>query len=209
MILALQDAGIENDAVLRAMAAVPRHFFMDSIFARDAYKLQAMPLPASADNPDEFQTISHPYTVAWQTQLLQVEVDDKILEIGTGSGYQAAVLWAMGVRQLFSVERQQNLYSAAKKILSQMDCHPTLMLADGFEGLPQYAPFDKIIVTCGASNVPPNLKAQLAVNGRMVIPIKGASEHHLFVIVRISQNQFEATDYGKCRSFVPMLKNIC
>jgi protein-L-isoaspartate(D-aspartate) O-methyltransferase len=204
MVANLQTMGIHQPAVLRAMATVPRHFFLDSMFDKLAYDNTALPLPG--DWRDDPQTISHPLTVACQTQLLQLKPTDKVLEIGTGCGYQAAVLCAMHV-QLFSIERQQALYLFAKDILSQMNYRPTLIFGDGFEGLPQHTPFDKIIVTCGAPTLPPKLQAQLAIGGRMVIPIGTTPEHYLFAIDRISEMEFKSTNYGRCSNFVPMLQD--
>jgi protein-L-isoaspartate(D-aspartate) O-methyltransferase len=204
MIDKLQTAGIAQN-VLQAMLTVPRHFFMDSMLARDAYELQALPLSQiSTATPDENQTISHPLTVARQTQLLDVHPNDKILEIGTGSGYQTAVLCAMGA-EVFSIERQQALYEFASNILSKMNYRPMLVFGDGFEGLPQYAPYNKIIVTCGAEAVPPKLQTQMAVGGRMVIPIRHKDGHYLISVDKINSTEYKTTNYGRCRNFVPML----
>jgi protein-L-isoaspartate(D-aspartate) O-methyltransferase len=205
MIAMLQSKGIKQADVLRAMMEVPRHFFVDSMLARRAYEMKALSLPVG-DWREPPQTISHPLTVAIQTGLLQVKITDKIIEIGTGSGYQTAVLCAMGVQQMFSVERQHALHVFAKNVLDKMGYYPTLVFGDGFAGLPQYAPFDKIIVTCGADSIPPNLQAQLAVGGRMVIPVKATDGHHLIVVERDSHTAFRINDCGRCRDFVPMLK---
>jgi protein-L-isoaspartate(D-aspartate) O-methyltransferase len=203
MITSLRAAGIVRAEVLQAMAMVPRHFFVDSALARDAYRMQALPLSVT-DWREQPQTISHPLTVAMQTQILMPQADDKILEIGTGSGYQTAVLCAMGVRHVFSIERQQSLHVFAKNILSEMGWHPTLVFGDGFEGLPQYAPFNKIIVTCGAAAVPPKLVEQLARDGLMLIPIRRSAEH-LLIAMEHTINGIKATNHGRCRGFVPML----
>lgn len=205
MVAALRRAGIVQMDVLQAMAAVPRHFFLlDTMLHVHAYKLEALRL-SFGDWREERQTISNPLTVAFQTQLLRLLPDDKVLEIGTGCGYQTAVLCAMGVRQVFSIERQHSLHLFAKGVLEKMGCPAVLIFGDGFEGLPQYAPFHKIIVTCGAEDVPANLQAQLAVGGRMVIPVGQKDRRKMLVVERTSASAFKVTDCGRCRDFVPML----
>ncbi|GHT11662.1 protein-L-isoaspartate O-methyltransferase [Bacteroidia bacterium] len=199
MVEQLYHFGIDQPQVLDAMLAVPRHFFVDSALSHLAYSNLSIPIAAGAG-----QTLSHPYTVAQQTQLLQLQPTDKVLEIGTGSGYQAAVLCAMGI-QVFSIERQQALHIFAKNILAELGYQPTLVFGDGFEGLPQYAPFNKIIVTCGAASLPETLTTQLAVGGRMVIPI-GDAEQELFCYDKPSATApLICTSHGKCE-FVPMLQ---
>ncbi len=195
----LMSKGITSTQVLSAIGKVPRHFFLDSAFYRLAYDDTAVPIEAG-------QTISQPFTVATQTQLLQVKAGEKILEIGTGSGYQAAVLCALGVK-LFSIERQHKLHEKARRTLDAMGYHPTLIFGDGFEGLPKEAPFDKIIITCGASNIPQTLLEQLAVGGRMVIPVGNGEWLDMCAIDRLSETEFKQTKYGKC-AFVPMLKGV-
>ena len=155
--------GIVDKKVLDAIGNVPRHLFMDSGFVGHAYVDKAFPIAAG-------QTISQPYTVARQTELLDVKKGDKILEIGTGSGYQAAVLLEMGA-VLFTIERQKELYAKVHKFLPEIGYNPACFFGDGYKGLPNFAPFDKIIVTAGATYIPEDLKQQLAINGRMVIPV--------------------------------------
>lgn len=195
----LAEKGITDANVLSAIGKIPRHFFLDSALDKVAYEDKAVPIEAG-------QTISQPFTVATQTQLLRVKAGEKILEIGTGSGYQAAVLCAMGA-ELYSIERQQTLYEKAKHTLSAMDFRPTLVFGDGFEGLSAQAPFAKIIITCGAGQVPQALLEQLAVGGRMVIPVGNGKWLDMCAIDRLNETEFKQTKYGKC-AFVPMLKGV-
>lgn len=160
----LQDKGIKDKKVLEAIKIIPRHLFLDSSFEDFAYQDKAFPIGAN-------QTISQPYTVAFQTQLLQVKRDDKILEIGTGSGYQTAVLVAMGAK-VYSVERQKELFKQTSVLLPKLGYRTKhLSFGDGYKGLPDYAPFDSIIVTAGAPIIPQALMAQLKIGGRLVIPL--------------------------------------
>lgn len=191
--------GVSDARVLTAMGNVPRHFFLESGLDKIAYDDRALPIGVG-------QTISQPCTVGWQTQLLSVAPGEKVLEIGTGSGYQAAVLCELGA-VLYSIERQHLLHSKAKSLLAQMGYHPTLVYGDGFEGLPACAPFAKIIVTCGASHVPQPLLSQLAVNGRMVIPVKAEKSLHMFVFDKVSQTEIRQIKLEEC-SFVPMLQGV-
>lgn len=194
----LKIKGIKNPEVLAAIGKVPRHLFMESTFLQFAYKDQAFPIGAG-------QTISQPLTVAVQTQLLEVEKNDKILEVGTGSGYQAAVLLEMGAK-VFTIERQKELYMKVHKFLPEIGYNPACFFGDGYKGLPDFAPFDKIIVTAGAPFVPEDLKMQLKIGGRMVIPVgheQRRQEMHL--IVRISENDFRNEKHGGF-VFVPLLK---
>src|SRR6056297_441357 len=154
--------GIQNEEVIRAIETVPRHFFMESGFVKFAYKDQAFPIGNN-------QTISQPYTVAFQTELLDPKKHEKVLEIGTGSGYQAAILLEMGVK-LYSIERYRELYLKAKKILNKMGYQPYLFYGDGYKGQPTYAPYDKILITAGTTEIPQDLLDQLKVEGRMVVP---------------------------------------
>ncbi|MDR1226253.1 MAG: protein-L-isoaspartate(D-aspartate) O-methyltransferase [Prevotellaceae bacterium] len=195
----LREKGIADERVLSAIAKIPRHFFLDSALDRHAYDDKAIPIAAG-------QTISQPYTVAMQTQLLQVVPGEKVLEIGTGSGYQAAVLCEMGA-SLFSIERQQELHAFAKKMLGKMGYKPHLIFGDGFAGIPEEAPFSKIIVTCGAASLPQALLEQLAVGGRMVIPVGGESVQQMYVVERLNEHDFKQIKYGMC-SFVPMLQGV-
>ena len=156
--------GVKNKKVLEAIKSIPRHLFMDSSFEDHADEDKAFPIAAD-------QTISQPYTVAFQTELLEIERGNTVLEIGTGSGYQTAVLCELGAK-VYSIERQQELYKKTKIFLSKIGYRPKyLSFGDGYKGLPEYAPFDKIIVTAGAPYVPKALLSQLKVGGRLVIPI--------------------------------------
>ncbi|MBU2525493.1 MAG: protein-L-isoaspartate(D-aspartate) O-methyltransferase [Bacteroidetes bacterium] len=194
----LEEKGIKDEAVLQAIRSVPRHLFLDSSFEAHAYQDKAFPIAAS-------QTISQPYTVAFQSSLLQAKPGQKILEIGTGSGYQAAVLCAMQMK-VYSIERQSELFKKTKVLLQKLGYKPKfLTFGDGYKGLPDYAPFDGIIVTAAAPTIPKALMAQLKVGGRMVIPV-GADTQDMYVIYRKSATDFEKKTYGKFR-FVPMLEN--
>lgn len=193
----LRIKGIKDENVLRAIENVPRHLFMESSFINFAYKDQAFPIGSG-------QTISQPYTVAFQTQLLQVGKDDKILEVGTGSGYQAAVLSEMGAK-VFTIERQKELFIKAQSFLPSIGYHPACFFGDGYLGLPGFAPFDKILVTAGAVSVPAALKEQLKTGGRLVIPVGGENRQEMMVIVRISEEEFRSEKHGGF-IFVPLLK---
>lgn len=193
----LMKKGIEDKNVLEAMNMVPRHLFMDSAFEEYAYRDEAFPIAAG-------QTISHPYTVAFQTSLLHVNEGDKILEIGTGSGYQTAVLVAMGA-DVFSIERQKDLYDYSRIILNKIKFKPKYQtFGDGYKGLPAFAPFDKIIVTAGAPELPQELLKQLKVGGILVIPI-GVTNQKMYTYLRLDENNFEVFEFGDYQ-FVPMLE---
>lgn len=193
----ISEKGITNKKVLNAIAAVPRHLFMDSGFADFAYQDKAFPIGAE-------QTISQPYTVAFQTELLEIVPNDKILEIGTGSGYQTAVLLEMGAK-VFTIERQQELFKKTKLFLPKIGYKPKMMIfGDGYKGWPSEAPFDGIIVTAGAPFVPNDLLAQLMVGGKLIIPI-GDDEQIMTMFVRTSETDFEKHELGRFK-FVPMLK---
>lgn len=190
--------GIKSKEVLEAMSRIPRHLFMDSALESHAYEDKAFPIASN-------QTISQPYTVAFQTELLQVKAGDKILEVGTGSGYQAAVLIEMGVK-LYTIERQNELYKIAKRFLPKLGYRPKYMsFGDGYKGLVEYAPFDGIIVTAGAPIVPKDLLSQLKIEGKLVIPV-GESIQIMTVITRKSKTAFSKKEYGEFR-FVPLLKD--
>lgn len=193
----LKIKGIRDEKVLEAIGKVPRHLFMESSFINFAYKDQAFPIGAG-------QTISQPYTVAFQTQLLQVAGNEKVLEVGTGSGYQAAVLIEMGAR-VFTIERQKELFQKVQAFLPEIGYHPALFFGDGYEGLPNFAPFDKILVTAGAPDVPVALKQQLKVGGRMVIPVGNETRQEMLVITRLSEEEFKSEKHGGF-VFVPLLK---
>ncbi|MDD2380392.1 MAG: protein-L-isoaspartate(D-aspartate) O-methyltransferase [Mariniphaga sp.] len=193
----LKIKGIRDEKVLAAIGRVPRHLFMESSFLSFAYKDQAFPIGAG-------QTISQPFTVAFQTWLLQVEKNDRILEIGTGSGYQAAVLLEMGAR-VFTLERQMELFQKTQALLPEMGYFPACFFGDGWEGLPNLAPFDKILVTAGTDRIPDALKSQLKIGGRMVIPVGHESRQEMLSVVRTSEEEFKTEKHGGF-VFVPLLK---
>mgnify|MGYP000524837419 CR=1 FL=1 len=193
----LKIKGIRNEKVLDAIGKVPRHLFMESTFLQFAYKDQAFPIGAG-------QTISQPFTVGMQTQLLEIEKGEKVLEVGTGSGYQAAVLLEMGAR-VFTIERQKELYNKVHKFLPEIGYNPACFFGDGYKGLPNFAPFDKIIVTAGAPCVPEDLKFQLAINGRMVIPVGSEHRQEMTVVIRVTENEYKIEKHGDY-VFVPLLK---
>jgi protein-L-isoaspartate(D-aspartate) O-methyltransferase len=194
----VREKGIKDESVLNAMMKVPRHFFFDKAFINQAYSDHAFQIGAG-------QTISQPYTVAYQTSLLSLSRGEKVLEIGTGSGYQTCILCEMGAK-VFSIERQKELFDKAKVILPLMGYSPKLFYGDGYKGQPSFAPFDKILVTCGAPSVPEELVKQLKVGGLMVIPV-GAGEVQIMTFIRkISENEIEKKELKEFR-FVPMLEN--
>ena len=188
--------GIDDEQVLQAMDQVPRHLFMDSGFLDHAYSDKAFPIAAD-------QTISQPFTVAKQTELLQCLAGQKILEIGTGSGYQSAVLVALGVH-LYTIERQNELFKKASFLLKKIGLNPKkLIFGDGYKGYPEQAPYDGIIVTAGAPFVPMPLLAQLKIGGRLVIPL-GEKDQIMTLFVRVSEKKFDKSNHGPCK-FVPLL----
>ena len=193
----LKRKGIRDERVLAAIAAVPREQFVDSSMAEYAYLDRPLPI-------EEGQTISQPYTVAFQTELLQLKPGEKVLEIGTGSGYQAAVLCEMGV-EVYSIERYQALYLTAKETLNKLGYYPQLYYGDGYEGLPQHAPFDKILITAAPEDIPEMLKAQLRVGGWMVVPLGGRLGQKMTVIKRTDEEKYRQTTHGDF-IFVPMHK---
>ncbi len=194
----LREKGIKNELVLGAIGKVPRHLFMDSSFLEHAYTDKAFPIAAD-------QTISQPYTVARQTELLDIKEGDIVLEIGTGSGYQAAVLLELGV-QLYSIERQNELFKKAQRFLPKLGYRPKkLIFGDGYKGYEENAPYDGIIVTAGAPFIPKPLLRQLKIGGRLVIPV-GDKVQTMTVIERKSAREFIKNEYGDFR-FVPMLEN--
>ena len=197
----LRTKGINDETVLSAINEVPRHIFLDSSFVELAYQDKAFPIGSG-------QTISQPHTVAFQSQLLQVEEGMKVLEIGTGSGYQACVLAAMGAK-VFTIERQRNLYFKTKEILDQLSFRVKTFLGDGFDGLPTYAPFDRIIITAGAPNIPENLIEQLKTSGIMIIPLDDAENEGqtMMRITKMEDGTLKKEAFGGFK-FVPMLKEI-
>jgi len=199
LIESIREKGITDENVLRAMMDVPRHFFFDKVFENIAYEDRAFPIAAQ-------QTISQPYTVAFQSQLLKVNRHDKILEIGTGSMYQATILAEMGAR-VFSIERQRALYEKTKKFNLRKRYPETglkFFYGDGFEGLPTYGPFDKIIITCGAPFIPPKLIEQLKPGGIMVVPVAADEHHKMHRITKLADGSCEEEVFSDF-SFVPML----
>jgi protein-L-isoaspartate(D-aspartate) O-methyltransferase len=193
LIDSLKSKGINNQKVLDAMNNVPRHLFMDSGFISHSYTDKAFPIAAG-------QTISQPYTVAFQTELL----DPKVLEIGTGSGYQTAVLMELGAR-VFTIERIRELFETARNQLIPMGYKPAFYYGDGYEGLPAFAPFDRILVTAGADEIPEKLLEQLAPGGRMVIPVGGRIGQKMLLVEKTTENEIKKTEHGLF-SFVPLLQ---
>jgi len=194
----LQEKGIVDKNVLNAINKIPRHLFLNSSFEDYAYQDKAFPIGAG-------QTISQPYTVAFQSQLLEIKKDDKILEIGTGSGYQTAVLCLMGAK-VFSVERQNELFKQTSALLPKLGIRPKhLSFGDGYKGLPNHAPFDSIIVTAGAPTIPKPLMAQLKIGGRLIIPV-GDENQIMTMLIRKNETQFEKHEFGDFK-FVPLLED--
>ena len=190
--------GIKNEAVLEAIRTIPRHWFMDSSFLDHAYQDKAFPIAAN-------QTISQPYTVAYQTELLEVEPNHKVLEIGTGSGYQTAVLCLLEA-EVYSIERQLELFKKTSLFLPKIGhVAKRLIFGDGYKGLKEEAPFDRILVTAGAPFVPKPLLAQLKVGGRLVIPV-GEEDQVMTLYIRSGQKNFEKHEFGNFK-FVPMLQD--
>ncbi|SHG25148.1 protein-L-isoaspartate(D-aspartate) O-methyltransferase [Flagellimonas flava] len=194
----LEGKGISDTKVLEAIKTIPRHLFLDSGFEDHAYQDKAFPIGAE-------QTISQPYTVAFQTELLQIKPNDSILEIGTGSGYQTAVLLHLRAK-VYTIERQQELFKKTQLFFRKMHYRPKkVIFGDGYKGLPEEAPFDGIIVTAGAPMVPKALLSQLKVGGRLVIPV-GTEEQTMTLFTRKSEKEFEKQELGAFR-FVPLLEN--
>ena len=201
LIKEVREKGIHDEDVLDAMSRVPRHLFMDSSFINFSYTDKAFPISAG-------QTISQPYTVAFQTQLLEVTRHQKVLEVGTGSGYQTAVLLELGAR-VYTIERQRQLFLEAQKTLSPLNYKPVYFYGDGYEGIPSYAPFDRILVTAAAPEIPQKLLDQLDIGGILVIPEGGSAGQRMIRMERKSEKDFQRTEHGHF-SFVPLLrgKNI-
>ena len=194
----LEEKGINDKNVLETIKKIPRHLFLNSSFEDFAYQDKAFPIGAG-------QTISQPYTVAFQSQLLEVKKGDKILEIGTGSGYQTAVLCTMGAT-VYTIERQNELFKSTSLLLPKLGIRPKhISFGDGYKGLPNHAPFDSIIVTAGAPIIPKPLMAQLKVGGRLVIPV-GENEQIMTLLIRKNETQFEKHECGDFK-FVPLLEN--
>ncbi len=193
----LRQKGITDERVLTAFDAVPRHFFLDLVFEQQAYSNVAFQIGAG-------QTISHPYTVAFQTSILELKKGEKVLEIGTGSGFQTCILCSMGMK-VFSIERQKELHIKAKNIIDHFRFTPKLFFGDGYEGKETFAPFDKILVTCGAPFIPEKLVQQLKVGGMMVIPVGDLDSQEMHRITKISDSEYKEEVFGNF-SFVPMLE---
>jgi protein-L-isoaspartate(D-aspartate) O-methyltransferase len=189
--------GIFNTSVLDAINRVPRHAFMESGFINFAYKDQAFPIGAG-------QTISQPYTVAFQTQLLEIERLDKVLEVGTGSGYQCAVLLEMGAT-VYTIERQRELFLRAQSTLLHLGYKPHFFYGDGYEGVPAYSPFDKIIITAGGPSIPEKLLKQLKVGGKLVMPVGSSDSQRMTLVEKLSENEYQTSEHGSF-IFVPLLK---
>ncbi len=194
----VRQKGIKDELVIGAIERIPRHFFLDSSFVEFAYQDKPFPIGSG-------QTISQPYTVAFQTELLEVKKGDKVLEIGTGSGYQACVLLELGAK-VFSIERHHSLYVKAKALLQKMGYNARLFYGDGYKGLPAFAPFDKILITAGAPEAPPELLKQLKIGGMMVVPVGPGETQVMMRIIKVDEDQYELSDFGQFR-FVPMLGN--
>lgn len=192
----VRSKGIKDERVLSAIETLPRHFFFDSGFLEFAYEDKAFPI-------GEGQTISQPYTVAFQSELLDVRKGDKVLEIGTGSGYQAGILFHMGAK-VFSVERQKPLFVKAKEMLPRIGCLVKVYFGDGYNGLPAFAPFDRILVTAGAPFIPQLLIDQLKPGGKMVIPVNEGDNQIMTLIVKKEDGTLDVTEHGVFK-FVPLL----
>ena len=196
LVKTLRGKGIPDEAVLEAIGKIPRHIFVESAFAEAAYEDRPLPI-------GDGQTISQPFTVAAQSALLKLKPGMKVLEIGTGSGYQAAVLCAMGAK-VYSIERIRVHHIRAKEILDELGYRPRLKWGDGSNGWTTYAPFDRIVVTAASPGIPQTLKEQLAVGGRMVIPFGNRESQEMGVVTRLSKDEFKVERRGKF-SFVPMI----
>ena len=193
----LASKGIDNEAVLAAFMKVPRHFFLDEVFTQQAYTNMAFQIGAG-------QTISHPYTVAFQTQLLNLKKGDKVLEIGTGSGFQTSILCEIGAK-VFSIERQKELFLKTKALIPKLNYTPKLKYGDGYKGWPTFSPFDKIIITCGAPYIPDELVGQLKNGGRMLIPLGARRDQEMILLTKGEDGSITKQSFGVFQ-FVPMLK---
>lgn len=200
LIKTLRAKGIKSEKVLAAMHALPRHFFLDKAFEEWAYQDKAFPIGNK-------QTISQPFTVAYQTSLLEIKKREKVMEVGTGSGYQASILALLGAR-VYTIERQEDLFLKTNQLLNKLDVgNIRTYFRDGYKGLPEFAPFDKIIVTAGAKSVPPLLKAQLRIGGIMIIPVGDDETQSMLRIQKISESHFTEEVLDSFR-FVPFLKGL-
>ena len=197
LIFELSEMGIRDQRILEAFEAVPRHFFLDLAFDDQAYSNMAFQIGSG-------QTISHPFTVAFQTELLDLQKGEKVLEIGTGSGFQTSILCELGAK-VFSIERHSDLHLAAKFVIHHLNYSPKLFFGDGYKGNTLNAPFDKILVTCGAPEIPQELLKQLKVDGIMVIPVGEGKEQKMLKLVKLSETSFSQEEFGTFK-FVPMLE---
>jgi protein-L-isoaspartate(D-aspartate) O-methyltransferase len=197
LIAELRAKGITDEKILEAFEAIPRHFFLDLAFEEQAYSNMAFQIGSG-------QTISHPYTVAFQTQLLEIEKGMKVLEIGTGSGFQTCILGKLGVK-IVSIERHRDLHLKAKKMLEFFNINAKLFFGDGYAGNQSYAPYDRILVTCGAPDVPRELMNQLKIGGYMVIPVGEGDEQKMLKITKKNSEEYSILEFGTFK-FVPMLE---
>jgi protein-L-isoaspartate(D-aspartate) O-methyltransferase len=195
----VKNKGITDQRILDAIQKIPRHAFIDSSFLKFAYQDQAFPISSG-------QTISQPFTVAFQTQLIDIKLYDKVLEVGTGSGYQAAVLAEMGAR-VYTIERIRKLHQEAQLIHRELGYQIKFFLGDGYKGLPSYAPFDKILITAAAPDIPEELKHQLKTGGILVAPIGNQDGQVMTKCVRTGEDTFEITKHGNF-AFVPMKEGL-
>ncbi|AMM52245.1 protein-L-isoaspartate O-methyltransferase [Rufibacter sp. DG15C] len=196
LVRTVQDKGIKDKRVLQALEQVPRHYFFENAFVEQAYQDKAFPI-------GEGQTISQPYTVAYQTELLEIKPTDKVLEIGTGSGYQCSILLQL-TPNVYTIEYNEPLYHKAQKQFELMGLKPQAFLGDGSEGLPQHAPFDKILVTAGAPIIPKTLITQLTIGGKLVIPVGDTATQKMMRITRVGKEDFTKEEFDDFK-FVPLL----
>lgn len=196
LVTLLKKRGITDDNVLAAIGKVPRHYFFDETFWTQAYKDIAFPI-------GDGQTISQPYTVAYQTELLHISQGDKVLEIGTGSGYQTCILMELGA-DVYTIERQRSLYDRTVQVLPYMGYRPHFFFGDGSKGIPEHAPFDKILVTAGAPFVPDVMLKQLRIGGVLVIPVGNEKEQRMMTVIRVGENDYERIELDTFR-FVPLV----
>lgn len=200
LIKVLREKGIKDEKLLEAMGLIPRHLFLDNAFEEWAYRDVAFPIGSE-------QTISQPYTVAFQTQLLEIKGGMKILEIGTGSGYQACVLAELKAK-VYSIERQQSLFIKTSKLLPEIGYNSIRTLfGDGYLGAPKFAPFDRIIITASCPEIPTALKEQLAIGGKLVAPLGSQQKQTMVLLTRLSEQEYDLEPFGKF-AFVPFLKGV-
>ena len=199
LVKTLEKKGIKDRHVLDAILKIPRHYYLDNAFVEFAYQDKAFPIGSG-------QTISQPYTVAFQTELLELKKGEKVLEIGTGSGYQTAILLELGVK-VFSIERQRKLFQKAKVMLELLGYRPKLFYGDGFKGQPAFAPFDKILITAGAPEIPTDLIKQMKPGGLMVIPINDGNHQIMYRLIKNKDDDEVIKEEHGMFQFVPMLKD--